>query len=120
MSIVKILNLLILALLLEGVAYAQAAQNTVTFTDNSSGETGFDLYRCTGTACPPIVKIITIPANTVAAPSTVTFFDNSVLEGNIYCYKVNATNGAITSTFSNVSCNTAPIPLSAPTNLLVK
>lgn len=120
MSLAKILNIALLAILLEGVAYAQAAQNTITFTDNSNGETGFDLFRCVGAACSPTAKIITVPANSVAAPSTVTFFDNSVLEGNIYCYKVNATNGTTTSGFSNTSCNTAPIPLSAPTNLLVK
>lgn len=120
MYLVKLLSSAILVLLLTTAVHAQAAQNTVTFTDNSNGETGFDLFRCTGAACPPTLKLVTIPASAVAAPATVTYIDNTVTEGNVYCYKVDATNGPVTSGFSNTACNSAPIPLNSPSNLVVK
>ena len=120
MFIVRILSATLLALLLSTAVYAQAAQNTITFTDNSNGEIGFDLFRCSGAACPPTVKLVTVPISPVTAPTTVTFFDNSVIEGNIYCYKVQAVGSSTVSAFSNTGCNVTAIPINAPTNLLVK
>jgi len=79
---------------LEAPTAAQAITNSanqviITWTDNSSDETGFKLFR-NGDELPP--------APPQAGVGTVTFSDTSVLCGTTYTYEIMATNHATDST----------------------
>jgi len=101
---------------LVSVSTAQAAdQNTLTWTDNSNNEQGFDIYRkseiCTGSVA--LAKIATVAANVV------TYVDTAVVQGVTYCYAVDAFNTAGTSSLSNTASRTVPFTTpAAPSNLL--
>ena len=95
-----------------GSSLAFAGQNTVTWTDNSSGdgqELNFKLERkqvanpsplptvsfdCTGLAG-TYAQIGTTPTNVTS------FVDTTVTTGNSYCYRVRASNAAGDSGYSN-------------------
>lgn len=103
-----------LTVVLALVAPVWAAQNTLLWDDNSTNEQNFNLERkaeaCAGSA--PFVPLATVGSNVV------TFTDTAVVEGATYCYRVNASNAAGTSAFSNTAAKTVPftVPL-PPSNL---
>jgi fibronectin type 3 domain-containing protein len=86
---------------------------SLTWTDNSTGETGFSLERAPG-GTTSFAVLVTLPAGTT------THTDSGLTEGAPYCYRVQATNATGGSTFSNTACGTtgASIP-TAPTKLTV-
>ena len=95
---------------------AHAGQNVLTWTDNASNEQNFNIERkaeaCAGGAA--FVPLATVGLNVV------TFTDTAVSEGVTYCYRVNASNAAGASAFSNTAARTVPFTLpSAPSGLLV-
>jgi hypothetical protein len=93
-------------------ASAQAAQLTLTWVDNSTVETGFDIERCLGAGCTTFTKIGAVPANVT------TFVDTTLAELQIASYRVRATaTGGVVSTYSNVAGNTSGI--NGPGNSLV-
>lgn len=79
--------ILVLALLALPAA-ASAASATLTWTDNSTNELGFNVQRqvgvCGGAAS--WVDLAGVGANVK------TYVDTSVVEGGDYCYRVNAWN----------------------------
>ena len=78
---------------------ASAAQNVLTWTDNSSNEQTFKIERkagaCAGTGT--FVALATVPVNTT------TYTDTAVVVGNTYCYRVRAANASGVSAFSNTA-----------------
>lgn len=108
--------LLLLSAIVLTPAVAVAAQNVLTWTDNASNEQNFNIERkaeaCAGAAA--FVPLATVGLNIV------TFTDLAVTEGVTYCYRVNASNVAGVSAFSNTAARTVPFTLpSAPSGLLV-
>lgn len=84
----------------------------LTWTDNSSDETGFEIWRSKTGAGGTYTLRKTVAAN--AASSN----DSGLTAGTQYCYKVRAIGGAggTPSDFSGSSCATTP--LSPPTSLV--
>lgn len=84
----------------------------VSWTDNSSNETGFEVHRSSNGVTGTFALLTTTAANVTK------YSDNNVAPSQ-YCYKVRAVrsapNGTTYSDFSAASCTT-PLP-SAPTNL---
>ena len=89
---------------------AHAGQNVLSWTDNASNEQNFNIERkaeaCAGGAA-------FVPLATVGL-DIVTFTDTAVSEGVTYCYRVNASNTAGASAFSNTAARTVPfsVPVS--------
>lgn len=96
-------------------ASVEAATLTLTWQDNSTNETGFQVERCTGAACTNFALI--------GAPglNVTTYVDSTLADATTYCYRVRAINSGGASTYTNTACatTTTPIP-AAPTNLVVK
>ena len=93
---------------------AWAGQNVLTWTDNSANELNFNIERkaetCTGT-------LAFIPLATVGTNVT-TLTDTAVVEGATYCYRVNASNTAGVSAYSNTASRTVPFTIpAAPSGL---
>lgn len=59
-------------------------QINLSWTDNSSTESGFRIYRCTGTSCSDYALLATVGA------STTNYVDSSVCKNSSYRYKVTA------------------------------
>src|SRR5205823_1964742 len=70
-----------------------AGQVNLAWTDNSSNETGFAIFRRTGTADWTRIALI--------GPNITRFTDWSVNPGATYTYRVQAVNDASTSGWSN-------------------
>lgn len=91
----------------------QADKVTLQWTDKSSGETTFEIYR-TETSANSLTKIGEVQANIT------TFIDAGVLPNTSYTYAVLARNSAGTSPYSNtVQVLTLKSTLATPTNLTV-
>ena len=106
----------VLAVLLVLVAVpAFAATAVLTWGDNSTNETNFDIERkaelCTGTTGTWSV-IGSVAANIV------TYRDSAISEGLPYCYRVNARNSAGKSGYTNTAGTTVPFTIpSVPSQL---
>jgi len=107
----------LLTLSLVGVlipAVSVAGQNVLTWTDNASNEQNFNIERkaeaCAGGAA-------FVPLATVGI-DIVTFTDLGVTEGTTYCYRVNASNTAGASAFSNTAARTVPFSVPASPSAL--
>jgi hypothetical protein len=110
-TVKKIFASLFLVLLLS--ATAQAASLTLTWQDNSSAESGFEVERCLGLNCSTFALLATVAANVT------TYIDNTLAEIQTASYRVRAiATGGIVSTYSNVGTSTSKI--NAPTNLVVQ
>jgi hypothetical protein len=83
----------------------------ITWTDNATNETGYQLERCTGAACDTFAGIGgTLPAGTVS------YTDLTVAFNTTYRYQVRAVNNVVPSDYSNIgTANT--IPPATPTAL---
>ena len=99
---------------------AYAAQNVVTFTDNSGNEQGFYLQRTTAASVALCQSATGWAALQTLAPNIVSYTDIAVTEGVTYCYRVDAYNAAGESAWSNIAGRTVPfsVPL-APSGLVV-
>lgn len=98
---------------------ASGAQIELTWTDNSSNETGFEVHRSTDGPGGSFWLLTTIVVNTVLHA------DQGLEPGKEYCYRVRAVRltgkNLNYSSFSNTACaNTAsaPLPPEAPSNLV--
>ena len=80
---------------------------TLTFTDNSINETGFDLQRATNAAFTRGVSNNTVPA-APGSGTTVTVAQNGVSRGRTYWWRVRAVNAAGPSAWSNTFSMTTP------------
>jgi hypothetical protein len=84
---------------LTAIASATGVIN-LSWSDNSSNETGFRIEQCTGTNCSNFVELGTVGANAEAEPIT------GVLAGTSYTYRVRAYNAQGNSSYSNTSSAT--------------
>lgn len=84
-----------------------AAKLTVTWDDNSTGETGFRVERASD-------AVNFVEVGTVAA-DVVTFVDTTVVSGSTYSYRVAAYNATATSAYSNVTSATTAVLAVSPT-----
>lgn len=112
----KTCGLLLALLLLPAVAWSATA--TLTWTDNSDNELGFNIQRkaevCTGTGT--WADLVSVGANVK------TYVDATVVEGGDYCFRLNAwntTTGLPTgpkqySAWSNTAGGKVPFGVSAP------
>ena len=81
-------TILALLLVIMFPATALAASATLTWTDNSNNEKGFDIQRKADTCAGP-----TAWANfAIVGPNIQTYKDLLVTEGSTYCYRVDAWN----------------------------
>jgi tripartite motif-containing protein 71 len=78
------------------------SQVNLTWTDNSSNETGFKIERCKGATCTNFTQIVTVGVN-------VTSYANTGLNANTtYRYRVRAYNASDNSAYSNIAAATTP------------
>jgi predicted phage tail protein len=78
------------------------SQVNLTWTDNSSNETGFKIERCKGATCTNFTQIVTVGVN-------VTSYANTGLNANTtYRYRVRAYNASGNSGYSNIAAATTP------------
>lgn len=95
------------AFVLFSAAFAQAAQLTLTWSDNSSNETGFEVERATATTG-PFTRVTTVGSNAT------TYTDTSVQTNTRYYYRVRAYNAAGVSQFTDVADAIAPTTTTEP------
>src|SRR5262245_38705885 len=88
---------------------AAAAELTLTWKDNSSGEQGFAVARKSGTQG-TFSQIAVLGANTTS------YTDSGLASGATYCYRVRAFDSTGTSAYSSEVCGTT---LSAMLNITV-
>jgi subtilisin len=67
----------------------------LTWTDNSSNETGFEVESCTGAGCTNFARITTVSANTTSYTKT------GLARKTTYSYRVRAVNASGQSGYSN-------------------
>jgi transcriptional regulator CtsR len=92
-------------------AAASSSQINLTWTDQSTNETSFQIERKTG-AGGTYAQIGTAAANATA------YSDSGIAEGTTYFYRVRAVNAAGNSAYSNEASATTPVsPPAAPANL---
>ncbi|HEX8719464.1 MAG TPA: fibronectin type III domain-containing protein [Pyrinomonadaceae bacterium] len=70
---------------------------TISWTDNSSDELGFEIEHCQGAGCTDFVHLATMSAN--ATNATI----SSLGKNKTYTYRVRASNAAGDSAYSNVA-----------------
>jgi hypothetical protein len=80
---------------------APPGQLTLTWQDNSTNESNFAIERKTATSG-TYGQIASVAANIIS------YVDTSVTRGVTYCYRVDATNSAGASAYSNEVCGIAP------------
>lgn len=92
------------------------ASNILTWQDNSTNETAFEIERKDG----PIAGAGTFAKIGSVGTNVATFMDGTVVEGATYAYRVRATNSAGPSSYSNSVERTVPFTIpAAPSNLVV-
>jgi len=89
------------------------SQVVFNWTDNSSNETGFEIYR-SATVNTGYTLIHTTLANTT------TYTNTGLNAGTMYYYKIRAVNTVGSSSYSNEISQTTPTLPAAPTNLTVQ
>ena len=75
---------------------------TLTWTDNSDNETGFEIERSTTGSGGPFTLL------TTTAAGVVTYRNTGLSPSTEYCYRVRAVNGGGQSSYTSVSCATTP------------
>ncbi|GAB4033177.1 fibronectin type III domain-containing protein [Spirosoma gilvum] len=87
------------------------SQINLSWTDQSTNESGFELERATGTSN-SFQKIADLPANTTS------YEDKALADNTQYCYRVRAKNAAGPSAYTDPACATTPLaPPATPANL---
>ena len=108
----KIVSLTFVILLLSTPAWA--ASNVVSWIDNSANEQNFNIER-KAEAC---AGVLPFSALATVGPNVVSYTDSAVTEGVTYCYRVDASNTAGVSAYSNTACRTVPFTIpAAPSGL---
>jgi hypothetical protein len=79
---------------------ALAGSLRLTWSDNSTNESGFRIERKTGVNG-SFIQIATAAANTTA------YVDTGLIDGTTYCYRVLAYDSSRVSAYSNENCNVA-------------
>ncbi|MBX7120140.1 MAG: pre-peptidase C-terminal domain-containing protein [Gemmatimonadaceae bacterium] len=92
------------------VVPASATGTTISWTDNSGDETGFEIERCAGVGCSDFALVITAAANATGAG------DAGLTPGLTYAYRLRAVNGAGASAYTAVAVTTLATP-AAPASL---
>jgi hypothetical protein len=89
--------------------FASAAQFTLTWSDNSTNETGFTIERAPGLAPAPsaFVPIANVGANVT------TYVDATLADSTAYSYRLCAFNAAGKSGYSNTASGTTKAPAPA-------
>jgi len=109
----RLLSALIVEMFLATTVYG--AQLTLTWTDNSTDESGFKIERKAGQAG-AFAEVATV------ATDTILFVDPGLPEGQEFCYRVRAYNNGGDSAYTNEDCSTTiitpPIP-TAPSGVTV-
>lgn len=78
----------------------------LSWTDNTSGETGFKIERCTGSGCADFTEIATVGTNVR------TYSDTTVCNSTTYNYQVKAyKSGEWETDYSNIASATIPTPV---------
>lgn len=103
-----------LILALAVAAPAWAAQNTLTWMDNSDNEENFNIERKVDTDGVICGTTGIWGALASVGPNVTTYTDTAVTEGTTYCYRVNASNPAGASAWSNEAGRTVPFSVPAP------
>src|SRR4029434_8488772 len=83
-----------------------AAQLTLSWSDNSTNEDGFQIERRTGTTTGTYTEIATLGVNAAS------YTDVNLANGTTYCYRVRAYNAGGASAYSNEQCATTPVATS--------
>jgi titin len=93
-------------------------QVAVSWTDTSTGETGYTVERCTGTtaACAKATAVWSMLAPNLAAGST-SYIDTPTTAGTTYVYRVRATNGTTLGPVGTSAQVVASPVVAAPTGL---
>jgi hypothetical protein len=104
-------------------AVLSGTQVNLTWRDNATNETGFQIQRCTGVGCGSVLtNFVQIGTRLpLTGTGTATYVDGTVVTGNMYSYRVRAVNGTtLLSAFSNIAANVSDpaIPV-APTSFTV-
>ncbi|SHG77987.1 RHS repeat-associated core domain-containing protein [Chryseolinea serpens] len=88
---------------LKGI-YGEATGVALTWTDNNTSESGYQIYRSNVSTGDPYALIAT------TAASVVTYTDATVSQNSIYKYKVRAINGSGVSNYSQeITSRTTPV-----------
>ena len=112
----KIVVLLAILVLLASPAWATS--NILSWQDNSNNELNFNIERTTAANVPACQTATGFTALASVGTNVATYTDSAVVEGTTYCYRVNASNTAGTSGFSNIAGRTVPFTIpAAPTGL---
>lgn len=93
---------------------ANSSQINLSWTDNSSNESGFSVERCQGSSCSDFSEI----GQTAAGVTT--FQNGGLPPGTTFRYRVRAFNGAGASGYSNTASASTPTgggPTEPPSNL---
>jgi len=93
-------------------AQAQASL-TITWTDNSTNETGFAIERAPAAPSTTFVEVGRVAANVV------TFVDSSVAPATTYQYRIRAFNATDFSAYSNIASGTTRAGINAPSGATV-
>ena len=115
---------------------ASASSITVTWADNSTNETGFNVYRATvANGLPGLYSIVGTMAAQTGTNNNLSFVDTNVVGSTTYRYQVAATNNGTQSAYActarttctatstpNYVAVTTPVPpnLTAPSNVMVQ
>jgi hypothetical protein len=88
-----------------------SSQIDLTWDDNATNETAFELERCTGEGCTSFVRVDSLPANTVS------YSDVGLTPQLAFRYRLRAVNGAGVSAYTSVVDATTNVP-SDPSTLV--
>ena len=83
------------------ISAPSAPKLTLTWQDNSTNENNFVIERMTGTNG-------TFAQIAMVASNIVSYVDTSVSSGVTYCYRVDASNSAGASAYTNQACAIVP------------
>jgi chitodextrinase len=83
----------------------------LTWTDNATNESRFEIERCAGAECMDFVKVGASSANRP------TFSDAPLVPSTTYSYRVRAGNSGGASDYSNVVVASTAAPLAAPSGI---
>jgi fibronectin type 3 domain-containing protein len=92
-------------------AATSGTQVTLTWTENSSTETGFEIDRATDPNFTQNLAVLSAPASPAG---TVTFVDSGLVTDTAYYYRVRASFPTGFSTFATVGPITIPVPPTTP------
>ena len=106
----KLLLLLLIFFFPVNIAWAQGTLN-LSWTDNSTNEDGFKIQRKT-------LQTGTFADLATTAKNIVVYAD-VVVDGQLYCYRVNAFNGAGPSPWSAEACGTTLTTPLGPTTIII-